>query len=139
MSTQLNSSRRNFLKMAATAGGGLLLGFNWTNSAATATTVVGNAAIAGSTEFNSYLSIASDGIITIFSPNPEVGQGIKTAFPMIVAEELDADWKKVNILQAPLDKNKFERQVTGGSGAIPHSWQRLRKAGATARQMLMEA
>ncbi|MDO1446963.1 xanthine dehydrogenase family protein molybdopterin-binding subunit [Rhodocytophaga aerolata] len=139
MSTQLHTSRRNFMKLAATAGGGLLLGFNWTNSGAATASVVNNTALAAGTEFNSYLSIAADGIVTIFSPNPEVGQGIKTAFPMIVAEELDVDWTKVKTVQAPLDKNKFERQVTGGSGAIPHSWKRLRQAGATARQMLMEA
>lgn len=78
-------------------------------------------------------------MITIFSPNPELGQNIKTSFPMIVAEELDADWSKVHVLQAALDTKKYERQVTGGSGAIPHSWERLRKAGATARQMLVEA
>ena len=53
--------------------------------------------------FNSYLSIATDGTITIFSPNPELGQNIMTSFPMIVAEELDADWKKVKVVQAPLD------------------------------------
>jgi isoquinoline 1-oxidoreductase beta subunit len=128
------------MKLAASAGGGLLLGFNWTNSGAATSPVINNTALAAaSTEFNSFLSIAADGIVTIFSPNPEVGQGIKTAFPMIVAEELDVDWTKVKTVQAPLDKNKFERQVTGGSGAIPHSWKRLRQAGATARQMLMEA
>src|SRR4028118_2035963 len=126
MSTSTNASRRNFLKIAATAGGGLMLGFNWLEAGAM---VVKNATAAGNIDFNSYLSIGTDGIITIFSPNPEVGQGIKTAFPMIVAEELDVDWTKVHIVQAPLDKQKFERQVTGGSGAIPHSWQRLRKAG----------
>ena len=88
--------------------------------------------------FNSYLSIATDGTITIFSPNPELGQNIMTSFPMIVAEELDADWRKVKVVQAPLDK-KFDRQVTGGSGAIPHSWKRLRTAGATARYLLIAA
>src|SRR5438045_659889 len=100
MSTLTNSSRRNFLKLAATAGGGLLLGFNWTSAGAITPTVVSDAAIAaGSVDFNSYLSIAPDGIVTIFSPNPEIGQGIKTAFPMIVAEELDVNWTKVNIVQ----------------------------------------
>ncbi len=88
--------------------------------------------------FNSYLSIATDGTITIFSPNPELGQNVMTSFPMIVAEELDADWSKVKVVQAPLDK-KFDRQVTGGSGAIPHSWKRLRTAGATARYLLIAA
>jgi isoquinoline 1-oxidoreductase beta subunit len=89
--------------------------------------------------FNSYLSIATDGTINIFSPNPELGQNIMTSFAQIVAEELDADWTKVRVSQAPLDTQKFDRQLTGGSGAIPHSWIRLRKAGATARWLLLNA
>jgi isoquinoline 1-oxidoreductase beta subunit len=140
MLTLPKTNRRNFIKMAATAGGGLLLGFHWNDSAASSVEVVSDAAIAeGTIPFNSYLSISPEGIITIFSPNPELGQNIKTSFPMIVAEELDADWSKVNVVQAALDTKKFERQVTGGSGAIPHSWERLRKAGATARHLLVEA
>lgn len=139
MKTLENSSRRDFLKIASTVGGGLLLGFNWLESDAAATPVLGTSANLAGSDFNSYLSINPQGVITILSPNPEVGQGIKTAFPIIVAEELDADWTKVVVEQAPLDTKKFERQVAGGSGSIPHSWQRLRKAGATARQMLMEA
>lgn len=135
MQTSTHSNRRNFLKIVATAGGGLVLGFNWADSEAATGTVIAPTAV----DFNSYLSINPQGIITILSPNPEVGQGIKTAFPIIIAEELDADWTKVVVEQAPLDTKKFERQVAGGSGSIPHSWQRLRNAGATARQMLVEA
>ncbi len=137
MTTFPKTSRRNFLKIAATAGGGLLIGFHWSNSEASAMKVLGS--MADDVNFNSYLSISPEGVITIFSPNPELGQNIKTSFPMVVAEELDADWSKVKVLQAPLDTKKFERQVTGGSGAIPHSWERLRKAGATARHMMIEA
>jgi isoquinoline 1-oxidoreductase beta subunit len=137
MTTFPKTSRRNFLKIAATAGGGLLLGFHWSKTEASAIQVVGN--LADDVSFNSYLSISPEGIITIFSPNPELGQNIKTSFPMIVADELDADWTKVKVVQAGLDTKKYERQVTGGSGAIPHSWERLRKAGATARHMLVEA
>lgn len=136
MSSSTHTSRRNFLKIAATAGSGLMLGFNWAEAGEV---VVKNATAAGNIDFNSYLSIGTDGIITIMSPNPEVGQNIKTSFPMIVAEELDADWTKVKVIQAPLDTKRFERQVTGGSGAVPHSWKRLRTAGATARQMLVDA
>ncbi|GAB3176382.1 xanthine dehydrogenase family protein molybdopterin-binding subunit [Telluribacter humicola] len=140
MSQLPNTNRRDFMKLAASAGGGLLLGFNWLSANATPPAVVDEAtAAAGNLDFNSYLSIATDGTITILSPNPEVGQGIKTAFPIIVAEELDVDWTKVKVVQAPLDTTKFERQVAGGSGSIPHSWDRLRQAGATARLMLMEA
>ncbi|MFD2999540.1 molybdopterin cofactor-binding domain-containing protein [Pontibacter toksunensis] len=140
MSSLSKPNRRNFMKLAATASGGLFLGFSWTSSVASALEVVSDTAIAaGKIEFNSFMALSPDGIVTIFSPNPELGQNIKTSFPMVVAEELDADWTKVKVVQAPLDTKKFERQLTGGSGAVPHSWERLRKAGATARHMLMEA
>lgn len=135
-----NKSRRNFLKTVSITGGGLMLGFNWFSAEAQAPVVLNAAAGAtGVIDFNSYLSIGTDGIITILSPNPELGQNIMTSFPMIVAEELDADWTKVKVVQAALDTKKFERQVTGGSGAVPHSWKRLRTAGATARYMLIQA
>jgi len=140
MSTITNTNRRNFLKISATISGGLMLGFNWSDTEAGALALVDpEAALAGDVSFNSYLSISPDGLVTIFSPNPEVGQNIKTSFPMIVAEELDADWATLKIVQAPLDNKRYERQLTGGSGAIPHSWERLRKAGATARYLLVEA
>jgi len=119
-------------------GGGLFLGFDLFGSDKFQAQVA-DAAAENNFDFNAYLSINTDGSATIFSPNPEVGQGIKTAFPIIVAEELDIDWNKIKVVQAPLDTVKFERQVAGGSQSIPHSWKRLREAGATARQMLMEA
>lgn len=131
----VKTNRRDFLKIAATASGGLILGFNWSS----AETPVIAAANAEDINFNSFLTLAPDGTITLFSPNPELGQNVKTSFPMIVAEELDADWSHVKVVQAPLDASRFERQLTGGSGAIPHSWERLRRAGATARAMLIEA
>ena len=131
-------NRRDFLKATALAGSGLFLGFNLLPSKKLNAAVF-NASLEGNFNFNSYMSIGTDGIVTIFSPNPEVGQGIKTSFPMTVAEELDVDWSKVRVEQAPLDAARFERQVAGGSGSTPHSWKRLRQAGATARQMLIEA
>ena len=133
-----NNSRRNFLKNSLMASGGLILGFNWLSNETLAANIIEQTTIENITS-NAFLSIAPNGIITIFSPNPEIGQGIKTAFAMIVAEELNADWKKVVVKQANLDAKKYERQLTGGSGAIKHSWERLRKAGATAKQLLMEA
>jgi isoquinoline 1-oxidoreductase beta subunit len=140
MSAILKTNRRNFIKLAAAAGGGLMLGFHWANAESASMEVINASEFAeGTIDFNSYLSISTDGLVTIFSPNPELGQNIKTSFPMIVAEELDADWSKVKVVQANLDAKKYERQLTGGSGAVPHSWERLRKAGATARQMLVEA
>jgi isoquinoline 1-oxidoreductase subunit beta len=140
METVTKTNRRDFLKLGLTATGGLVLGFHWSNTSASGLEVFNGAVLpAGEINFNSFLSISPDDVITIFSPNPELGQNIKTSFPMIVAEELDADWKKVKVVQAALDTKKYDRQLTGGSGAIPHSWERLRKAGATARHMLIEA
>jgi isoquinoline 1-oxidoreductase beta subunit len=139
MSTLNKASRRDFIKITGMTGGGLLLGFSWFSAEAESPIIMTNANFAGELGFNSYLSIATDGTITIFSPNPELGQNIMTSFPMIVAEELDADWNKVKVVQAPLDTVKFDRQLTGGSGAIPHSWKRLRNAGASARYLLIAA
>src|SRR5688572_20786339 len=138
--TNLNKTyRRDFIKITSATGGGLLLGFSWFSAEAEAPAIITKANFTGQLGFNSYLSIATDGTLTIFSPNPELGQNIMTSFPMIVAEELDADWSKVTVVQAPLDPQKFDRQLTGGSGAIPHSWKRLRTAGATARHLLIAA
>ena len=135
---RFNNSRRQFLKNISLSSGGLLLGFSFMDAEASDMPALlpKDIDIAG---FNSYLSIANDGIVSVFSPNPELGQNIKTSFAMVVAEELDADWNKVKVIQAPLDTSKFDRQLTGGSGAIPHSWKRLRKAGATARHLLVAA
>lgn len=133
------TSRRDFLKISSITGGGLLLGFSWFSADAALAVIPDQLPEAGTMGFNSYLSIATDGTITISSPNPELGQNIMTSFPMIVAEELDADWSKVKVVQAPLDTKNFDRQLTGGSGAVPHSWKRLRNAGATARAMLIQA
>ncbi len=134
----MHEERRDFLKKVSITGGGLLLGFTLFEDAA-AGPIKGQVIEGNLPNFNSYLSIAADGKVTIASPNPELGQNIKTSFPMIVADELDADWNKVVVVQAALDTTKFDRQLTGGSGAVPHSWKRLRTAGATARLMLMTA
>ena len=130
-------NRRDFFKIAGTISGGLMIGFNWDSTAAQPN-IANNSALSD-VEFNSYLSIEPTGKVIIYSPNPEIGQGIKTAFPIIVAEELEVDWKNVEVRQANLDTKKFERQLTGGSGAIKHSWERLRKAGATVKHLLTEA
>ena len=124
--------RRGFLKLAGFAGGGLALAF-WLGDTATA-------AEAGK-EFvpNAFLRIAPDGKITILSKGPEIGQGIKTSFPMIIAEELDADWAKVSVEQAPINPTLFGRQSAGGSRSIPSNWMQLRRAGAAARAMLVSA
>src|SRR6188474_2116132 len=110
-------SRRSFLKTSAMAGGGLMISFGWISSFASKST----AALAASTEWselNGYLKIAADGVVTIMSPNPEGGQNVKTSMPMIVAEELDVDWKSVVIEQASLNTALYTRQTIGGSQAI---------------------
>ena len=129
--------RRAFLKTSALAGGGLLINFSWLSSLAANNAV--QAIVDELVTMNGYLKIATNGIVTIMSPNPEGGQNIKTAMPMIVAEELDIDWKKVIVEQAPLNTGLYTRQFIGGSQAIRMGWRNLRMAGATARQMLREA
>ncbi|SOE23488.1 isoquinoline 1-oxidoreductase, beta subunit [Spirosomataceae bacterium TFI 002] len=131
------NSRRDFLKSLAIGGGGLVLSFNWASTAKAALNT--DAATAIDLNFNAFLSIDTNGLVTIFSPNPEIGQGIKTAFPIVVAEELDINWERVKVEQANFDATKYDRQLTGGSGAIKHSWERLRVAGATAKDLLLQA
>jgi len=140
MEKLLKTNRRDFLKVAATATGGLFIGFYWSSCDSPKMKVLtDDEVLSQALDFNAYLSISPSGDIVIYSPNPELGQNIITSFPMIVAEELDADWSKVRVFQAPLDNDKYDRQLTGGSGAMPHSWERLRKAGATAKHLLLTA
>jgi isoquinoline 1-oxidoreductase beta subunit len=131
-------SRRNFLRSSALAGGGLMISFSWVSSFATMDTGV-NSVPNELSELNGFLKISSDGVITIMSPNPEGGQNVKTSMPMIVAEELDVDWKTVIVEQADLNTKYYTRQFIGGSQAIRQGWKTLRTAGASARQMLREA
>lgn len=131
-------SRRSFLKTSAMAGGGLMISFGWAPTVAKKGTATFNADN-GLTVINGYLKIATNGVVTIMSPNPEGGQNVKTSMPMIVAEELDVDWKDVIVEQAHLDTKFYSRQFIGGSQAIRQSWKILRTAGASARQMLCTA
>ena len=131
-------NRRSFLKSSAAAGGGLVLGFSWMASCVPA----GEAPLALPEEWfdiNAFLKIGDNGIVTIMSPNPEIGQNVKTSMPMIIAEELDVDWKNVIVEQAGFDSGKYTRQLAGGSQSIRQGWKSLRMAGATARRMLLEA
>jgi len=90
-------------------------------------------------EINSYLKIGDNGVVTIYTPNPEFGQNVRTSMPMLVAEELDIDWKNVVVEQAPYHANDFGFQFTGGSRGIMSRWEPLRMAGASARYLLREA
>lgn len=132
-----NMDRRGFIKVSALAGGGLLVGsyFTFGNSVAFAEGVPATAV-----DFapNVFVSIASDGVVTLIAPNSEMGQGIKTSLPMIIAEELDVKWEQVTVTQGDLNP-AYGRQFSVGSGSTTSNYMPLRRAGATARALLVEA
>jgi isoquinoline 1-oxidoreductase beta subunit len=128
--------RRSFLKVSAAGAGGVLIGLYVQPKAA-------GQARGGppvpSPDPHTYIKIAADGTVTIVAKNPEVGQGIKTMLPMLIAEELDADWKSLKIEQADFDDRKYAAQIAGGSTATPTNWLPMRQAGAAGRAMLITA
>ncbi len=131
-------NRRSFMKSSALAGGGMVLGFSWMASCKPTPEQI-KAMPKEWFDVNAFLKIGDNGMVTIMSPNPEIGQNVKTAMPMIVAEELDVDWNDVVVEQAGLDTQNYTRQLAGGSQSIRQGWESLRMAGATARRMLLEA
>ena len=144
--------RRGFLKVSAGAAGGLLIafeagpwlgakasGFDGRTAAATgAASSTGAAGHQAELKPNPFLAVAADGTVTIWAKNPEIGQGVKTALPMIVAEELGVDWESVRVVQADLDP-AFGDQSAGGSDGVRSNWNRLREAGAMGRTLLVAA
>ena len=126
-------SRREFLQVTAIAGGGLLLGRLMPQGSTLA------AQSQGGTALNAWIRIMPDGMVTIMAQNPEIGQGVKTMLPMIIADELDVEWKNVRIEQAGLDSTKFQDQSAGGSTATPSHWLPMRRVGAAGRAMLVAA
>ena len=132
--------RRAFIRNTGLAGGGLVLGFSWLASCKDKAAIEATLAMPDEWfDINGFLKIGENGVVTIMSPNPEIGQNVKTAMPMIIADELDVDWNNVIVEQAPLNTDIFTRQLAGGSQSIRQGWQGLRMAGATARDMLKEA
>jgi isoquinoline 1-oxidoreductase beta subunit len=132
-------SRRDFIRTSALASGGLLIGFNFFNSCKEAAVPAVDISKLNFNDFNAFIKIADNGYVTIYSPNPEIGQGVKTSMPMLIAEELDVPWEHVTVAQGALDTNNFTRQVAGGSQSIRFGWDALRQTGATAKQMLINA
>jgi len=128
----LNPNRRTFLKVSLMASGALLVGVGRGNTSRA------NSLDGDNWKPNLYVRIDRDGRVTIVSKNPEAGQGVKTAFPMVVAECLEVDWKDVHVEQAALD-DRYGRQVIGGSRGTPDGWDDLRIAGTAALHLLMTA
>ncbi|MDW7984753.1 MAG: molybdopterin cofactor-binding domain-containing protein, partial [Acidobacteriota bacterium] len=136
MESIVKVTRREFLRLAAVGGSGLVLGLYLPSR-------ITGATIQGKTDPfrpNVFLAIASDDTVTVVVHTAEMGQGVRTTLPMLVAEELEADWSKVRVVQADAAAdNRYGRQTTGGSTSIRHSWEPLRRAGAVAREMLITA
>ena len=126
-------SRRCFLQMTAVAGGGFMLGLYgrpWARAQAGGRPPL---------QPQAFIRIATDGTVTIMARGPEIGQGVRTMLPMLIAEELDAEWDKVRVEQADLDEAKYGPQFAGGSMSTPIGWEPLRRVGGAARQMLIAA
>jgi isoquinoline 1-oxidoreductase beta subunit len=129
-------NRRQFLQVSALAGGGVLI--------ATSFEPLGRLDALAATPVadfspNAYIKLTPDGYVTIVAKNPEIGQGVKTMLPMLIAEELDVAWDKVRIEQGDLDTVKYQQQNAGGSTATPNNWLPMRRVGAAGRAMLVTA
>jgi isoquinoline 1-oxidoreductase beta subunit len=123
--------RREFLKVTAGTGAGLWLGLHLPSRAA--------AAEAGPLAPDAYLRVEPSGAVTVFLAKSEMGQGTFTGMAVLVAEELEADWKSVRVVQADADPKRFGQMSTGGSRSVRQFFDPLRKTGATAREMLRSA
>lgn len=134
MSETNNLTRRGFIKVVSVAGSGLALGF-YLPAKGEELRALGEPAFSP----NAWLNIDTNGLTTITVARSEMGQGARTALPMIVAEELEADWEKIRLEFALAHPDKYGDMTTGGSTSVRRSWEMLRKAGATAREMLITA
>src|SRR5580704_12626793 len=155
--TTKNIDRRSFLRVSALGGGSVAFGLLSVDALAQAPAGRGAAPPAGGRggaggggfggpaappKVENYIKIAGDGTVTIMAKNPEVGQGIRTMLPMLIAEELDVDWKDVKIEQTDVDPpggTRWNGQIAGGSTATPQNWVPMRQVGAAARIMLRQA
>jgi isoquinoline 1-oxidoreductase beta subunit len=135
--TRTGLNRRTVLKASLLAGGGLALDALIPLPAALAGAIEGKSPAAA--QLSAFVAIAPDGTVTIVSKNPEIGQGVKTSLPMMVADELDCDWSQVRITQADVDQKRYGEQSAGGSTATPKNWLPMRQLGAAARAMLVQA
>ncbi|OQW45988.1 MAG: isoquinoline 1-oxidoreductase [Proteobacteria bacterium SG_bin6] len=121
--------RRLFLSASLAAGGALMFRLAPADAADTGVPV----------PIGTFVRIAPDNAVTIIAKNPEIGQGVRTMLPMLIAEELDVDWAQVTIEQAHADAKLYGLQIAGGSTATPANWLPMRRAGAAARAMIVQA
>ncbi len=147
--------RRSFLSITALSGGGVAFGLLNRDALAQGPPPAGRGGAPGGgrgaaggggfggpaapPKVENYIKIAADGTVTIMAKNPEVGQGVRTMLPMLIADELDVDWKEVKIEQTDVDGSKYAGQIAGGSTATPQNWVPMRQVGAAARLMLKRA
>lgn len=137
MTTTFRADRREFLRVSAIAGGGLLLGSTLQTLGAQEALLGSGAAV--DAQLNAFIRLTPDGLVTIVAKNPEIGQGVKNMLPMLIAEELDVEWKNVRVVQGDLDTTKFQNQSAGGSTATPVNWLPMRRVGAAGRAMIVAA
>jgi isoquinoline 1-oxidoreductase subunit beta len=132
-------NRRHFLQISALAGGGLALGLYERPLNGGFAAAAQQPPAYGGLSPRAFLEIHADGTVTIQSKNPEIGQGVSTMLPMLIAEELDVEWSQVRVEQAGLDERAFGPQFAGGSMSTPMNWEPLRRVGAAARQLMITA
>jgi len=132
-----NMDRRSFFKVTAAAGGGVIFSLQFAPEALAQGR--GGAPPAPPLNPANFIKVATDGTITIIAKNPETGQGVRNMLPMMIADELDVDWKQVKLQQAEFDDTKYSAQSSGGSTATPNAWTPMRQVGAAGRAMFVTA
>src|SRR5271154_2131588 len=132
---QTQTSRRGFLRISVLAGGGIALGLSARRQSSAQQGRGPQAPLSP----KNFITVAPDGVVTIIGKNPEIGQGIRTALPMLIADELDVDWKDVRVVQGDLDPVKYGGQNAGGSTAIPTNYMPMRRVGAAGRALFVTA